>query len=104
MTVLRILPYHAGKIPDFSEKLPHKMSFYCDLVIICEGNERAGQAGEKRYFPPGLRELWGARLPVENIFFHILRSSEARIFPLAGKSAFFRPYVILFVKIAQLYK
>jgi hypothetical protein len=46
----------------------------------------------------------GARLPVENIFFHILRSSEARIFPLAGKSAFFRPYVVLFVKIAQLYK
>ena len=45
MAVLRILPYHAGKIPDYLEKQPHKMSFYCDLVIICEGNERAGQAG-----------------------------------------------------------
>ncbi len=48
-----------------------------------------GKEGRKRYFPPGLRELWGARLPVKSIFFHILRSFEAHIFPSAGKTALF---------------
>ena len=45
MIVLRISSYHAAKNPLFSGKQPHNMSFYCDLVIICEGNERAGQIG-----------------------------------------------------------
>jgi hypothetical protein len=71
MTVLRILPYHAGKIPDFSEKLPHNMSFYCDLVIICEGNERAGQAGEEKIFPAGTaRALGGSLARREYLFPH----------------------------------
>ena len=61
-----------------------------DFFIICEENERAGQGGEKKIFPAGTaRALGGARLPVENIFFRILRTSQARIFPSAGKSAFF---------------
>ena len=45
MTVLRISSYHAAKTHCFSEKQPHKMSFYQEFIIICEGNERAGQAG-----------------------------------------------------------
>ena len=66
------------------------MSFYHDIIIICRENERAGQAGEKKIFPAGTaRALEGARLPVENIFFHILLTLEAGIFPLAGKLAFF---------------
>ena len=49
-----------------------------------------GREGRKKIFPAGTaRALGGARLPVENIFFHILRFSEARIFPSAGKSALF---------------
>ena len=53
MTVLRISSYHAGKIPDFSEKQPHNMSFYRDIVIICRENERAGHAGSE------IREMTG---------------------------------------------
>ena len=49
-----------------------------------------GKEGRKKIFPAGTaRALGWARLPVENIFFHIRCFSEARIFPLAGKSAFF---------------
>ena len=49
-----------------------------------------GREEKKKIFPAGTaRALGGARLPVENIFFRILRFSEARIFPLAGKSALF---------------
>ena len=49
-----------------------------------------GREEKKKIFPAGtVRALGGARLPVENIFFHILRFSEARIFPSAGKSALF---------------
>ncbi|MBO7584385.1 MAG: hypothetical protein J6T09_01785, partial [Bacteroidales bacterium] len=47
MTVLRISSYHAAKIPCFSEKQPHKMSFYQENVI-CGENERAGQGGEEK--------------------------------------------------------
>ncbi len=53
MTVLRISSYHAAQNPCFSEKLPHNMSFYCDLVIICVGNERAVQARS------GIRDMAG---------------------------------------------
>ncbi len=45
MTVLRISSYHAPQNPLFSGKQPHNMSFYRYFVIICEGNERAGQIG-----------------------------------------------------------
>ena len=48
MTLLRISSYHAALNPCFSEKQPHKMSFYRYFVIICEGNERAGQGGEEK--------------------------------------------------------
>ena len=47
MTVLRISSYHAAQNHCFSEKQPHIMSFYPDNIIICGGNERAGQAGSE---------------------------------------------------------
>ena len=78
MTVLRISSYHAGKIPDYSEKQLHIMSFYRDFVIICGENERAGQAGEEKKCPAnrcsarrGRRELWWGPLARREYLFYL---------------------------------
>ena len=87
MTVLRISSYHAAKPHCFSEKQPHKMSFYRDNVIPCGKNERAGQQERKKISPAGTaRALEGARLPVEDIFFCPRIHAEGRS---AGRTLLF---------------
>ena len=92
MTVLRISSYHAAKIPCFSEKQPHKMSFYRYFVIICEENERAGQGGEKKIFPAGTARALGGLACPSRISFSTSGAFRKHVSsPWPGKQPFFRP-------------
>ena len=92
MTVLRISSYHAAKIPCFSETQPHKMSFYRYFVIICEGNERAGQGGEEKDISRrDCASSWGLACPSRISFSTSCSLRKHVSFPWPGKQPFFRP-------------
>ena len=81
------------------------MSFYPEFIIICEGNERAGQGGEEKDISRRDCASSGGLACQSRITFStscaLLKHVSS---PRPGNQPFFRPNVVLFVKIAQLYK